>query len=128
MFYDRFCVLCEQKGISPSKAATECGFNRASVTNWKKNGYTPRQELLLKIADYFGVSVDYLLGSTDLQAADRSELTTADIKFALFGGDSEFISDEALEDVIHFAQIIAEKERQKNGINRPVQGGRSARD
>ena len=33
---------------------------------WKKRGYTPRAEVLHKIADYFGVTVDYLLGKVDL--------------------------------------------------------------
>lgn len=65
MFYDVFLLLCHEQNISPSKAAQEIGFNKASVTNWKNNGYTPREEILNKIATYFDVSVDYLLGRTN---------------------------------------------------------------
>ena len=116
MFIDRFDFLCTSRSVSPSRVAIECGFSKASVTKWRKNNSVPKQEILVKIAEYFGVSVDYLLGNTDLQTPDRSQLTDADIKFALFGGDAEYISDEAFEDVRRFAQIIAEKEKAKGNI------------
>lgn len=62
MFYDIFEKLCSQKGVSPSKAAGEIGISRATVTNWKKNGYSPRRNVLEKISSYFDVSIDALLG------------------------------------------------------------------
>lgn len=70
MFYDRYINLCSEKRISPSKAAIECGFNKGSVSVWKKrfeNGedIQPTPEILIKIADYFGVTVDYLLGNDE---------------------------------------------------------------
>lgn len=63
VFYDIYCELCANNGLTPSGAAAKIGFNRASVTVWKNTGKAPKQELLLKIADYFGVSTDYLLGN-----------------------------------------------------------------
>lgn len=60
-FYDLFSDLCKSKGIKPSRAATELGINRSNVTNWKNGGYTPRGDTLQKIADYFGVTTDFLL-------------------------------------------------------------------
>lgn len=62
MFYDIFNDLCIKKGIKPSRAAEEIGISRATVTNWKKNGYRPRQDILLRIADYFDVPVSVLVG------------------------------------------------------------------
>lgn len=64
MFYDRYAVLCKEKGISPSKAATEMGINKATVSIWKTKGTSPQIVQLEKIADYFDVSTDYLLGKT----------------------------------------------------------------
>lgn len=61
MFYEVFSELCQKKGMRPSVAAEACGLNRSSVTGWKKKGYTPRGEALQAIADFFGVSIDYLL-------------------------------------------------------------------
>lgn len=63
MFYDIFAELCEKREIKPSKAAEECGINKSNVSSWKNNGYVPRGDALNKIAEYFGVTVDYLLGN-----------------------------------------------------------------
>lgn len=62
MFYDIYVDLCKQKKISPSKAAEENGLNRTSVVKWK-NGTVPSGATLNSFAQYFGVSVDYLLGN-----------------------------------------------------------------
>ena len=73
MFYNIYIDLCKQKGISPSKAAEEMGFHRSSVTNWKTNGYTPRREILLKVAEYFGVTVDFLLGDENKKSSSEDK-------------------------------------------------------
>ena len=62
MFYDKFKQLCEQRGVSCNKAAFEIGLSNATPTKWKKTGATPGGETLDKIAAYFSVSTDYLLG------------------------------------------------------------------
>lgn len=63
MFYDVYAKLCKEIGKSPSAVAQELHINKSNVSNWKNNGYTPRGDVLNRIADYFGVSVDYLLGN-----------------------------------------------------------------
>ncbi len=60
MFYTNFVKLCNRKGIAPTAAAVEMGFHRSDATRWSK-GAEPRRATLEKVADYFGVSVDYLL-------------------------------------------------------------------
>ena len=70
MFFDIFQKLCDDKGVKPSRAADEMGFSKGSVSYWKamwKKGkdVKPDSYTAAKIADYFGVSVDYLLGRTD---------------------------------------------------------------
>ncbi len=63
MFYDIYVLLCKDIGKKPSAVAQELGINKSNVTNWKNNGCTPRGATLTKIADYFGVSTDFLLGN-----------------------------------------------------------------
>lgn len=65
MFYDIFKKLCDQRGIKPGPVAEACGINRSNVSLWKSKGYTPRGDALQSIADYFGVSTDYLLGKEE---------------------------------------------------------------
>lgn len=66
MFYDRFELLCKEKGVSPTSVARENGITQQSVSLWKKRGSTPKAETIQKLADYFGVPVDYLLGINQL--------------------------------------------------------------
>ena len=61
LFYINYVALCNKIGKSPSAVDEEMGFMRSVVTRWSK-GTIPRQATLQKVADYFGVSVDYLLG------------------------------------------------------------------
>lgn len=61
MFYDTFKELCKRKGVSANKAATDIGLSDAAPTMWKKKGSIPKGATLSKLADYFGVSVEYLL-------------------------------------------------------------------
>lgn len=61
MFYFRYVDLCNRINKSPSAVAEELGFKRSSVTRWANNS-VPRQATLQKIADYFGVTVEYLRG------------------------------------------------------------------
>ena len=62
MFFDIFYDLCKRKGVSCKKAAEEIGLSNSITTKWKKTGATPGGETLDKVAAYFGVSTDYLLG------------------------------------------------------------------
>lgn len=112
VFYDLFCELCKLKGVSVTKATVEIGLSRTIGTKWKRTGATPNGETLNKIADYFGVSVDYLLGQETEKAPTQEgerQISDDDIKFALFGGDGE-ITDAMYEEVKRFAHMVKLRE------------------
>ena len=62
MFWDNFVASCEKISKSPSVVSEELGFNRSAVTSWK-NGALPQVKNRQKIADYFGISVEALMGT-----------------------------------------------------------------
>ena len=65
MFWSNFSALCAEKGMSPNAVARELAIPSGSVTAWKA-GSEPRNKTLVKIAEYFNVSVAFLLkGETD---------------------------------------------------------------
>lgn len=66
MFYSNYVKLCSKINKSPSAVGEELGFTRASVTGWG-NGATPRKSSLIKIADYFGVTVTELMAGVGEQ-------------------------------------------------------------
>ena len=104
MFYDIYCELCQKKGLTPSGAAAKIGFNRASVTMWKNTGKAPKQDLLIRIAEYFGVSVDYLLGTEKASATTGGyTVDLSEVDFAFYGDYKELSSDEqeTLREMVH---------------------------
>lgn len=64
MFFDIFSALCEQKGVSKNAVATKIGLSNSTVTKWKKTSATPESATLAKIASFFDVPIDFLLGNT----------------------------------------------------------------
>nr|DAD82267.1 MAG TPA: repressor protein [Siphoviridae sp. ct47J5] len=111
MFYDLYNELCQKKGVSCSRAAKEIGLSNSTVTKWKNTGATPSGDTLSKVAAYFGVSVNNLIGEQKGPAAQGDGVTDDDIKFALFGGGP--VTDAQYEEVKQFVRFI--KERDANG-------------
>ena len=67
MFWERFQALCKTNRTTPNFVCSQIGKSTATSTHWK-NGSVPNGDVLIKIADYFNISVDYLLGRTDNKA------------------------------------------------------------
>lgn len=59
--YSVFEKLLEEKRVTAYRVSKETGVGRSTFTDWKNGRSEPKGEKLSKIADYFGVSVDYLL-------------------------------------------------------------------
>ena len=63
MFYDNYIRFCNSINRSPSGVAKELGLSSPAVSRWK-TGSIPNYATLLKVADYFGVTVDELTAET----------------------------------------------------------------
>ena len=115
MFFDIFKLLCEKKGVSPKKATEDIGLSNSITTKWKKTGATPKGDTLQRIADYFGVTTDYLLTGEETKKAPTQEgerkVSDDDIKFALWG--TREIDDDVLDRVRQFAKFVQENEKNK---------------
>lgn len=64
MFYDRLSSCCKAKGIKINALADKFGTSKGTISGWK-NGTSPNSSFVVKAAELFGVSTDYLLGITD---------------------------------------------------------------
>lgn len=118
--HENIFALCNERGITPGALCGELGFRR-SVLSDLKNGRKKSLDTttLMKIAEYFNVSVDYLLTGVETKKAptltDERQVSDEDIKFALFGGDGE-ITDAMYDEVKRFAKMVKlreEAEREK---------------
>lgn len=80
--FDRVKKLANKQQISIVELEERLGFGRNSLYSWKRK--TPNGESLQKVADFFNVSTDYLLGRTDNPAP-----LSADEAFQAFINDPE---------------------------------------
>ena len=77
MFWNNFLAQCAKKGKSPAVVAEELGFSNSATTCWK-NGSLPRMSSRKKIADYFGITVDELMGTKKRARRGGAQLWISD--------------------------------------------------
>lgn len=71
--YEVFEQLLQKRGVTSYKVAKEAGVTQTALSNWKAGRSTPTTKTLQKIADYFGVTVDYLISGKDDSSEDNRE-------------------------------------------------------
>ena len=135
--YTRIQLLCAEKNIRPGHLCNALGLSRSLMTDLKmgrKQGLSA--DTLNKIAKFFSVSVDYLLGNVsdpffvlgndailaDINSYEETEKAPAEsgkrlvsdeeVKFALFRG-REDITDAMYQEVLSFAEYVARREEEK---------------
>ncbi len=69
----RLKELREEKGITQKNLADSLGLKRTRITSYETGANHPEYAVLLQLADYFHVSLDYLTGRTDSPEATLAE-------------------------------------------------------
>ena len=70
-FQDVFKELRLEKNLSQDKLAEELDVSQPLIAKWESNRSTPAPEMLEYIADYFNVSVDYLIGRSKYRNLEK---------------------------------------------------------
>ncbi len=76
--YEIFVKLLEKYGVTAYKVSKATGIAGSTFTDWKNGRSTPKQDKLQKIADFFGVSIEYLMTGKDEPDKKDSSLTSKD--------------------------------------------------
>lgn len=93
MFEKRLRTLRETKGFQSQQAlADELGVAQSTIANWEGGRREPNHETLVKLADFFQVTVDYLMGRSD--DPQGGKVTDEAVKAALWGGDADLTREE----------------------------------
>ena len=106
------CTLDIIKALLKSERKTQqelcqyLGVSKQAFTEWNGGRNTSYKKYLPQIAEFFGVSVDYLLGKTE-QKEKSPSVSDEEIKFALFGGGE--ITDEMWAEVKRYAEFVKQK-------------------
>lgn len=72
--YSIFEQLLQKYGVSTYKVSKETNIAQSVFSSWKTGISTPKQDKLQKIADYFGVSVDYLITGKEIKEIPEDSL------------------------------------------------------
>ena len=111
--YEIFEKLLRERGVTADKVAKATGISTGSMTDWKKGRSAPKVDKLQKIADYFGVSVDYLLGNEPKEKTPaEADVTFDDFTYAMYGEAKE-LTDEDKNMLLEMARML--KKRQQEG-------------
>ena len=78
VMYEIFSELLQRYGLTPYKVSKEIGISQSTLSDWKRGKSTPKIDKLQKIADYFGVSVEYLTTGKDESEKKAPTITPKD--------------------------------------------------
>ncbi|KRL01430.1 helix-turn-helix domain-containing protein [Liquorilactobacillus capillatus] len=91
---DRIKKLAKDQKMSVYELEEELGFGRNTIYQWTKR--TPSAERVRKVADYFGVSIDYIMGRS--QSSDAyPEIDLADTEDVILTFEGKTIPQEDIE-------------------------------
>lgn len=119
MFYDRFVQICSDRGVSPSRAATEAGLSKSTVTKWKNTPDSkPTGAALKKLSDYFDISISELLDEENKKAPTPTEKDERDIldevDIGFYQGFKELTEDQK-DTVRDMVRVMRERRANRNG-------------
>lgn len=98
--YDVFAKLAKERGVNLSTVAKATGITLSTFTDWKAGRYTPKDDKRRKIAEYFGVSLEYL-DTGEIPPIDDGKTNWVPVLGSVQAG----IPIDAIEDILDYEQI-----------------------
>ncbi|OUP00310.1 transcriptional regulator [Drancourtella sp. An210] len=122
--YEIFEQLLQKFNVTPYKISKETGVTQTTLSNWKNGKSTPSTANMQKIADYFNVSIDYLMTGEENGDVEKYYLNdeTAEIAQAVFENRdlrvlfdaAKDASPEDLKTTYDMLMALKKKERGEN--------------
>ena len=78
--YEIYCKLRDEKGLKDSDVVKATGITKSTFSDWKSGRSKPKNDKLQKIADFFEVTIDFLMTGEEKE-----------------GGESYYLDDDARE-------------------------------
>ncbi len=105
MFRIQLKMIREEQGLSQSQLAKKLGVSQGTIGNWESGIREPNFDTISKIADYFDVSIDYLItGTQENSSPDQTEdkeLSKIDI---MISAEAKGLSDKDKQEILTFIQ------------------------
>ena len=98
---DRIRLLANQRGLSLPRLEEELNMGNGTISRWRTSA--PGTNKLEKVADYFGVSIDYLIGRTETPISNGN--SNKGIRIPVLGNVAAGIPIEMITDVVDWEEI-----------------------
>ena len=107
-FKERFIQLRKELGLTQEQLAEKLGmgYTRTAISAWEVGRNEPSNIDTVKIADFFGVSTDYLLGKTDIRNIEE------DFKFA-YHKEIEGLSEDEIKEALEFYKMVKNRKNKE---------------
>ena len=122
--YEVFEQLLQKYNVTSYKVSKDTGVTQTALSNWKSGRSTPTTKTLQKIADYFGVTIDYLMTGEEKEGGERYYLNeeTTEMAQTLFENRNLRVlfdaakdaSPEDLKTTYDMLMALKKKERGEN--------------
>ena len=107
---DRLKQLRKSNNLTQTELGKILGVGKTTISMYETNNSTPNDEIKLKIAEYFNVSLDYLLGKTDIRNYTEDNNAT----IALHSDtDYDDLPEEARKEINNFIEFVKQKYKDK---------------
>lgn len=99
---DRIFELIKENKVTAKEVANATGLSPSNFTEWKKGNNKPGYGAVVKIAEYFGVSTDYLLGDTDIRRHTESVAASSKVPY-------QDLPPEAIAELEQYKEFLRQK-------------------
>lgn len=110
MLIERIKELCVGESITFAELEKRTGISNGTIGRWKKSA--PRVDLLLKVADYFGVSLDYLVRGKNNPCHQEDDTEN----YKVFISVLDSLSDDDKRILLEKAQSLANLQKLKDDL------------
>ena len=109
--YEKYCKLRDSKGIKDAVVSRETGIARSTFSDWKSGRSQPKTEKLQKIADYFGVPINYF-------SSDNLDKAWEEHKESIDNLDVADLLDMMCDAILKHVESDFDKESYKSNMKR----------
>ena len=110
---EKILKLIKEKGITEKEFLNDLKFDKTAMSQWKKGQNVSYKKYINRIADYFGVTTDYLL-KDDLLAPDK-KLSWEDLDDVSFMSGADRLTDAGKEKALNYiSYLLAQEEQEKD--------------
>ena len=120
MYYENFERLCKENNKKPADVCRGTGISSATLTSWKKGKYTPKQDKLSLIANFFNVSVDVVINGDNASIIEKDNNYGFDKRLVTYFNKLAQLSEDHIDKILHDIEYYTEQEKKTSEIKKEV--------